>query len=89
MVDDDGRPKELPWEDWRAGDDRDTSGWMRATAPSGEATFEGVTAWSGELGYGVREPEPDQATRDAAGGEPDPLLIEDVPAAHGHGGDHD
>jgi hypothetical protein len=30
---------------------------MRATAPSGSARFEGVTAWSGELGYGVRAPE--------------------------------
>jgi hypothetical protein len=27
----------------------------------------------------VRAPEPDQPTRDASGGEPDPLLIEDVP----------
>jgi NADH-quinone oxidoreductase subunit I len=30
---------------------------MRATAPSGDASFEGVVAWSGELGYGVRSPE--------------------------------
>ena len=35
---------------------------MRATASSGDADFEGVVAWSGELGYGVRAPEPDQAT---------------------------
>ena len=35
---------------------------MRATAPSGDADFEGVVAWSGELGYGVRPPEPGQAT---------------------------
>jgi NADH-quinone oxidoreductase subunit I len=53
---------ELVVEDWREGDDRNTSGWMRATAPSGDADFEGVVAWSGELGYGVRAPEPDQAT---------------------------
>lgn len=57
VVGDDGRPKKLPWEDWREGDDLDTSGWMRATAPSGDASFEGVVAWAGELGYGVREPE--------------------------------
>ena len=30
---------------------------MRATSPSGDATFEGVVGWSGELGYGVRPPE--------------------------------
>ncbi|MEY4045233.1 MAG: NADH-quinone oxidoreductase subunit [Actinomycetota bacterium] len=37
---------------------------MRATAPSGDATFEGTVSWSGELGYGVRAPEPDQDSRD-------------------------
>ena len=60
VVDDDGMPKKLPWEDWREGDDVLTSGWMRATSPSGDATFEGQVGWSGELGYGVREPEPTQ-----------------------------
>jgi NADH-quinone oxidoreductase subunit I len=30
---------------------------MRATAPSGDASFVGVVGWSGELGYGVRKPE--------------------------------
>ena len=54
LVGDDGKPKQLPWEDWREGEDADTSGWMRATSPSGDATFEGVVGWSGELGYGVR-----------------------------------
>ena len=34
LVDDDGKPQQLPWEDWREGEDVDTSGWMRATAPS-------------------------------------------------------
>ncbi|NIR39789.1 MAG: NADH-quinone oxidoreductase subunit NuoI, partial [Actinobacteria bacterium] len=28
VVGDDGRPRQLPWEDWRAGDDEMTSGWM-------------------------------------------------------------
>ena len=92
VVDDDGKPQQLPWEDWREGDDEQTSGWMRATAPSGDADFEGVTAWSGELGYGVRPPEPPQPEADAAGGAPDPLLIEDERADghhhdHGHGDD--
>jgi NADH-quinone oxidoreductase subunit I len=65
LVGDDGRPKQLPWEDWRDGDDEHTSGWMRATAPSGNAAFEGVVAWSGELGYGVRAPEEGQTDEDA------------------------
>jgi NADH-quinone oxidoreductase subunit I len=64
VVDDEGNPQKLPWEDWRLGDDLDTSGWMRATAPSGDASFEGTVGWSGELGHGVRAPEPAQAERD-------------------------
>jgi NADH-quinone oxidoreductase subunit I len=66
LVDDEGMPQKLPWEDWREGDDLLTSGWMRATSPSGDATFEGQVGWSGELGYGVREPEPTQDVRDAS-----------------------
>ena len=31
--------------------------------PSGDAAFEGRVAWSGELGYGVRDPEAGQAER--------------------------
>ncbi len=57
LVDDDGLPQHLPWEDWRPGEDEMTSGWMRATAPSGDASYEGKVAWSGELGYGVRAAE--------------------------------
>ena len=64
LVDDDGKPRQLPWEDWREGDDTNTSGWMRATAPSGDAEFEGKVAWSGELGRGVRDTEEGQ-TADA------------------------
>ncbi len=41
LVGDDGKPKQLPWEDWREGDDSNTSAWMRATSPSGDADFEG------------------------------------------------
>ena len=83
MVGDDGRPQQLPWEDWRDGDDLHTSAWMRATAPSGAAEFEGVVAWAGELGYGVRP---------AEGGQP--LEAAEAEAAshddhgHGHGGHH-
>ncbi|HEV2369673.1 MAG TPA: 4Fe-4S binding protein, partial [Acidimicrobiales bacterium] len=60
IVGDDGRPKQLPWEDWRPGEDLDTSAWMRATSPAGAADQEGITHWSGELGYGVRAPEEGQ-----------------------------
>jgi NADH-quinone oxidoreductase subunit I len=64
LVDDAGMPRAQPWEDWRPGEETHTSGWMRATAPSGRADMEGVVAWSGELGAGVRAPEPDQDERD-------------------------
>ena len=57
LVDSKGKPQQLPWEDWRPGEDLQTSGWMRATASSGDAAFNGVVAWSAELGYGVRAPE--------------------------------
>ena len=64
LVDDSGKPKRLPWEDWRDGEDELTSGWMRATSPSGDATFRGVSGWSSELGYGLRQPEPGQEEAD-------------------------
>ncbi len=71
LVDDDGRPRQLPWEDWT---DADvvvplTSGWVRATASSGDASYEDRVAWSGELGYGVKEPEAGQSLEGAASGE--------------------
>lgn len=65
LVDDEGRPQRLPWEDWREGEDQHTSGWMRATSPSGDATFRGVVGWSNELGRGERAPEPPQREADA------------------------
>ena len=57
VVDDDGKPQHMPWEDWRPGEDQHTSGWMRATSPGGDADFVGQVGWSSELGYGVRPPE--------------------------------
>jgi len=69
LVGDDGKPKQLPWEDWRPGEDQHTSAWMRATAPAGDASFVGVVSWAGELGYGVRAAEAEQRradSRDAA-----------------------
>jgi len=91
VVDDDGKPKKLPWEDWREGTDLHTSGWMRATAPNGRAAYEGEVQWSGELGYGVRVPEGGQSGRrdDAATGThalrdvlEGHLLAEDIPLEH-------
>src|SRR5207249_4168197 len=61
LVDDNGEPKHLPWEDWRPGEAEHTSAWVRATAPNGLAAYEGRVAWSGELGFGVRPPESGQA----------------------------
>ena len=61
VVDDAGEPRHLPWEDWREGDSAMTGGWMRATSPSGDAAYEGVVQWSGELGVGVREAEAGQS----------------------------
>ena len=87
VVGDDGKPQQLPWEDWRPGDDVLTSGWMRATASSGVASFEGTPGWSGELGYGVRAAEPGQQAEAVAA---EPLVVAESPVAgapdeHGHG----
>ena len=61
VVDDDGLPRRLAWEDWRPGEDEHTSGWMRATSPSGAVEYEGAPQWSAELGYGVRPAEGGQS----------------------------
>jgi NADH-quinone oxidoreductase subunit I len=91
LVGDDGKPQELPWEDWREGEDLLTSAWVRATAPSGRADYEGTVGWSGELGYGVRAPEAGQAAEDDLGAEPD-AAGDHGHRDHGHGdhghGDH-
>jgi NADH-quinone oxidoreductase subunit I len=65
LVDDEGYPQRLPWEDWRPGEAEMTGGWMRATSPSGDAAFEGIAQWSADLGAGVRPAEGGQSdTRD-------------------------
>ena len=61
LVDDEGRPRQMPWEDWRAGEDEHTSAWLRATSSSGVAAYEGEVLWTAELGYGVRAPEKGQS----------------------------
>ena len=68
VVDDDGLPQQLPWEDWT---DIEvvaplTSAWVRATAPSGDADYVNQVAWSGELGFGVKPPESGQSDQIAS-----------------------
>jgi NADH-quinone oxidoreductase subunit I len=81
LVGDDGKPKQTPFELWFDGEDANTSGWMRATSPQGQAAFEGIVAWAGELGYGVRAPELGQRA-DTAEGADDASGHGD--ASHGH-----
>ena len=89
LVGDDGKPKQLPWEDWREGEDEHTSAWMRVTAPHGSAAYEGRVSWSGELGYGVRAPEPDQAAQAAARQQVEaPHHTDDEHAGDDHEGGH-
>jgi NADH-quinone oxidoreductase subunit I len=46
-------------------DELDTAdGWVRATAPSGVAAYEGVRMWQGTPGPGDWAPEPSQEERD-------------------------
>ena len=85
VVGDDGQPQHLPWEDWRPGEDEDTSAWMRATSPSGSAEYVGKIGWSGELGYGVRAPEKGQTMLDDV--PPDDADAEDE-TPDDHGGHH-
>lgn len=61
LGDDQGFPQRLPWEDWREGEAAMTGGWMRATSPGGDASYEGVVQWTGDLGVGVRAPEGGQS----------------------------
>jgi NADH-quinone oxidoreductase subunit I len=97
MVDDDGLPKRLPWEDWS---DIEavaplTSAWMRATSSNGSAAYEGRVQWSGELGFGVRPPEQGQSVPESETdtseadaifshpGEPGGHAADDAPGEHG------
>jgi len=68
VVDDEGMPQQLPWEDWSdlATIARKSSGWVRATAPGGSAAYEGRVGWSGELGFGVKDPEAGQTAETSA-----------------------
>ena len=61
LVDDQGFPQRLPWEDWRDGEAAMTGGWIRATSPNGDAAYEGVVQWTADLGAGVRAAEAGQS----------------------------
>lgn len=82
LVDDLGNPKQLPWEDWHQTSIEQASAWVRATSPGGSAAEEGRVHWSGELGHGVKEPEPAQDERDVRSASTDPS------ASATHGGGH-
>ena len=84
LVDDDGRARRQPWELWLGGEDDLTSAWMRATSSAGQAAWEGRVGWSGELGFGVRDPELGQS---APAPEPEAADHDDHDG-HGHGGHH-
>ena len=85
VVDDEGLPQQMPWEDWSdlAQVAHLSSAWVRATAPSGDADYVGEVGWSGELGFGVKP-----AERGQAGGESDPALPSLPSAEHAAPGDH-
>ncbi len=74
LVDDNGNSKQLPWEDARR-DDRMNSGWMRATAPNGVASFEGAADWSPELGHGLKPAEKGQSQSEAEA-ETEPIGVQ-------------
>ncbi|QGG93809.1 NADH-quinone oxidoreductase subunit NuoI [Actinomarinicola tropica] len=91
LVDDQGMPRHLPWEDWRPGEEEHSSAWVRATSPNGDADYVGEVSWSGELGFGVRRPErgqrgeaEDRAAAEAAA----QAAAADHHDDHGHGGHH-
>ena len=52
VVDDDGTPQQLPWEDWSDAGDvvPHTSAWMRATRPPAAAEYEGSVGLVGRAG---------------------------------------
>jgi NADH-quinone oxidoreductase subunit I len=78
LVDDDGWPQQLPWEDWSdiAQVVDWSSAWVRATAASGSAEHVGRVAWSGELGFGVKAAEREEEPEE-------PVVREDPEADHG------
>ncbi len=56
---------------------RQGDGWMRATAPSGRASYEGVGGWTPTAGVGLRPPEPGQSGVRS----PEPGVAAETPAS--------
>ena len=54
LVGDDGKPQQLPWEDWREGEDLTPAAGCGPRRRRVTPTSSGEVGWSGELGYGVR-----------------------------------
>jgi NADH-quinone oxidoreductase subunit I len=81
LVDDQGFPQRLPWEDWREGEAAMTGGWMRATSPNGDAAYEGVVQWTGDLGAGVRAAEAGQSGQSRRRGDRFEATAQHVPQA--------
>jgi NADH-quinone oxidoreductase subunit I len=65
LVDPDGIPNHMFTQDQdpmvNLGELKEADGWMRATAPSGRASYEGISGWSRSAGIGLRPPERGQA----------------------------
>ena len=61
------------------------SGWMRATAPSGRAAFEGVVSWTPSATAGELPAEKGQSASPPAGGKPPSA----EPEAEGHAAEED
>ena len=89
VVDDQGLPQQMPWEDWSdlATVAANSSAWVRATSSSGSAAYEGKVAWSGELGFGVKPPELGQtAPQDNVLAAPAGDDLQEKPHEDDHGG---
>jgi NADH-quinone oxidoreductase subunit I len=77
LVDPDGIPNHMFTREQdpmvNLGELKEADGWMRATAPSGRAAYEGIPGWSRSAGIGLRPPERGQAgdLPESEGGEDD------------------
>lgn len=68
VISPDGTPNHMFPDDPLANLDelRNADGWMRATAPQGRVSYQGIPGWTGSAGVGVRPPEDGQSHIDAA-----------------------
>ncbi len=73
LVNTDGSPNHMFPDDPLANLDelRNADGWMRATAPSGRASYEGVVGWGTNAGVGTRPAEAGQTAEQSGGERPE------------------